>query len=167
MNMNEDTIYLAKPRRIIHPVNIKWDAVKQGLRFIVVGVANTAVDFAVLNALIYAFGLDREDSLFIVFKTIAFIVAAVNSFLLNKNWVFEEKILTTGKRLRMQVYKFLSVSTASMIINIAISYAAFALTHRLYPELSTQIIANLSALVGTAAVFISNFFGYKLFVFKK
>lgn len=171
MNTQQAHIAQQHPKTFSKPYFYGHEALrqnlKQGMRFIAVGLVNTAIDFAVLNALIFAFGLEREGLLFIIFKSTAFLVAATNSFILNKHWVFEEKSAKSGRGLRSQMYKFLSVSAVSMLVNILIASIAFTIGHSINPGLSSQVIANISALAGTVAVFLSNFFGYKLLVFKK
>lgn len=163
-----DIHHIAHVRHAHHYQTHYINLVKQSSRFIAVGLLNTAIDFAILNALIFAFGLESESGLlFVSFKSIAFLAAAINSFVLNKHWVFEDKKANRGKKLRSQIYRFASVSVTGLFINIVISYAAFSAGHRFVPDISSQLIANGSALVGVAAVLLSNFFGYKLLVFKK
>ncbi len=131
-------------------------------RFIIVGLINTFVDFAVLNGLIAIFGLDHGNMRFAVFKSISFLAAAANSFLLNKNWVFEDR---SKRYIGKQVAGFLTVSIAGLIINLAVSYLVFALGSTIFPYASPQVLANIGALCGTGAVLLWNFLGYKKWVF--
>ena len=71
---------------------ISGETTKQAGKFAAVGVINTAVDFIVLNILIYfgftlAFVVLGQE--FLVANVISVAVAMVNSFILNKQWTFK------------------------------------------------------------------------------
>ncbi len=79
-----------------------------------VGVINTLVDFAVLNFLIYVFKEVTLATTYIYFKMVSFLFAVVNSYILNKKFVFD-----SGKRERItEGSLFLIVSVAGLLINI-------------------------------------------------
>src|SRR5688500_904179 len=65
--------------------------IDQILRFGIVGVLNTAVDLGVLNTLIFLNPSGRAGWLYAVFKTIAFLVAVTNSYLLNRRFTFRSE----------------------------------------------------------------------------
>jgi putative flippase GtrA len=140
----------------------------QFAKFSFVGILNTLVDFAVLNALIFFFGLTENDPKYIMFKVISFIIAVTNSFVLNKLFVFEDRH-ASDHHIHFnagETSKFFGVSLAGLLLNTLISYGVFAIGHTLVPNISTTLLANIGALAGTCIVLVSNFVAYKYFVFK-
>lgn len=92
---------------------------RQALKFGIVGVLNTAIDFCVylfLTRLIPFFG-DHK----IAANTLSFLVAVTNSFFLNKHWTFKDKTKTASS----QYSKFFFVSIGGLILN----QAFFSLLH--------------------------------------
>jgi putative flippase GtrA len=152
---------------------VKKQLLAQMAKFGIVGVINTAVDFGVLNALILAFGLGSGESRFFLFKSISFIVAVTNSFFLNKYYVFKEgKVPGEGRsdktgRKAGEAGKFLLVSLAGLLVNSLVAAAVFNLGQSVFNIGNAHLLANIGALVGTALVLVSNFLGYKYFVFKR
>lgn len=131
-------------------------------RFVIVGVLNTAVDFAVLNILVFLFGVGAHNQLYPVFKAVSFLVAVVNSYFFNKYWVFGG-----GARVsRVQEGTlFLVVSGIGFVLNICISTGVFIFVTSRF-SLNPHVSANIGALVGSLLVLAWNFVGYKVFVFK-
>jgi len=138
-----------------------WEFIK----FICVGLLNTAIDLAVLNALLFIFGSAIHAGhigIFPFLKSISFLAAVTNSFFLNKYFVFCK--LTPFKI--KELFMFLGISTASLVINVGVSSAVFfTLPH--FWAVSPSLAANIGALFGSGTVFLSNFLGYKFIVFKK
>src|SRR5690348_7077115 len=58
----------------------------QVVRFAVVGAINTAVDLLVLNVLILITHTGQRGASFALFKTVAFVCAVVNSYVMNRSW---------------------------------------------------------------------------------
>jgi putative flippase GtrA len=129
-------------------------------KFFLVGVLNTALDFAVLNTCLFLFGTGAHGELFVVFKSISFFAAVTNSYLLNKYWVFEHSATPATK----EFITFLVISVAGFVINVSVSFGTYTLFAH---ELSPSIAANIGALMGTFIVFAWNFIGYRFFVFNK
>ena len=140
--------------------------IRQFLKFFLIGLMNTAVDFVVLNAFIWQFGIGRNDPRFAYFKVISFIIASVNSFVFNKWWVFRSSdgVDADSKKL---VLPFFLTSLAALVLNAGIAYTVFNFLHIILPSIGIQILANIAALTGTIAVLFFNFFMYKFVVFKK
>lgn len=138
----------------------------QFFKFFMVGILNTAIDFGVLNVLISIFGLTSDDIHYTIYKSISFTVAVLNSFFLNKFWVFRTKEPMT-KEVKRELVVFLLVSLFGLFLNTLVSTVVFKIGHIIYPPIATQAWANIGALAGSVIVLISNFFGYKLLVFKK
>jgi putative flippase GtrA len=133
------------------------------LKFIVAGVVNTGIDFLILNALISLIGLGENNAHYTLFKGISFTAAVFNSYYLNKLWVFKGEASKTNPG---EIMRFLSISTIGLLLNMFVSSIVFKIGPNLY-DLNAHLWANIGAVFGTLIVFIWNFFGYKLFVFKK
>lgn len=124
------------------------------------GVLNTALDFVVLNICIFFFGTGAHGELFVIFKSISFLVAVANSYMLNKWWVFEHEAPMSVK----EPLLFVIISAIGFWMNVSISFTVFTF---FVQEVSAQFAANIGALTGTAVVLVWNFIGYRFLVFKK
>lgn len=143
--------------------------VKQILRFGVVGVANTGVDLIVLNLLIFTTGLGQQGVYFSIFKALSFMVAAINSYFLNKHWTFAGSDAGNTTRQFQQfaiitiIGWLINVGVASFVVNII--QPSFDLNQ--FADGLNKLWPTIGALFGTAFGLVWNFLGYKLFVFKK
>lgn len=131
-------------------------------KFLLTGVLNTFVDLGVLNVLILIFGIS-SGALYSVFKGFSFFVSVINSYFWNKFWTFKKTETGVGKR---EFGQFALVAGIGFFINVAI--ASFVV-NVIGPQfgLSSNIWANVGAIIATVCVFTWNFLGYKFFVFKK
>lgn len=130
------------------------------VKFVLVGFLNTAIDFGVLNLLIFTSG-EASGIYFSIFKAVSFAAANINSYVWNRLWVFESEQKKTGK----EYAKFLVISVVGAFINVGIA----SLVVNFVPiqfGLSATPWANVGAAAGTAAGLFWNFFGYKFVVFK-
>lgn len=142
---------------------------KQVLRFGIVGVANTGVDLIVLNGLIQVTQLGQQGIYFSLFKAISFLVAATNSYFLNKHWTFAGS--DSGNATR-QVQQFVAITLVGWLINVGV--ASFVV-NVIQPTLDlnqfvdgmNKLWPTIGALFGTAFGLVWNFLGYKLIVFRK
>lgn len=132
---------------------------EQFLRFSIVGIANTLVDWGILNLLILTFSHAAVFS-YPLFKTISFSIAVLNSYFLNKTWVFPT---SEQKNKAVQLPKFIAISTIGMGFNVGTA-SAFVSTSACGAYF--VLCANIGAVLGTLAAFLWNYFGYKLFVFR-
>jgi putative flippase GtrA len=134
---------------------------QQFFRFAVVGVANTIVDLAVLNLLIAATDTGRTGAMFAFFKTVAFVCAVTNSYLMNRSWTFH-RVKTKSKVLESS--QFLVVNLLGLLVNVGTSWYAATYTHPI-AGINPKWWPSLAALVGTAFSLGFNFVGYKFWVF--
>lgn len=134
---------------------------RQFTKFAAVGFLNAAVDFGVLNLLIFITGIP-SGIYFSVFKAVSFTIASVNSYIWNRLWVFGSKEKKTGK----EFAQFLTVSVIGAVINVG---AASFVVNYITPQfgLGPKLWANVGAVAGAAAGLFWNFLGYKFVVFKK
>ena len=142
---------------------MKRKSVIQFSKFCVVGVLNTAIDFGVLNLLMYFFGIFKGPEI-VIFNIAAFTFASINSYAFNKFWTFKDKAVEV-KKTSKQFFQYMAVSIVGITINTAIVY--FITTIPPLFELSPALWANVAKLAATAISLMWNFIGYKFFVFKK
>lgn len=130
-------------------------------RFGIVGVANTLVDLAVLNALLFALSHgDSHTRLFPLFATVSFAAATVNSYVLNRRWTFR----ASGEKRRQEFLRFAVVTVTSFLINVGLS--SFLVWLDPLPWISPTLWANAAKLVATGVSLILNFLGYQRLVFR-
>jgi len=131
-------------------------------KFVIIGILNTGIDFAVLNLLMWQTGI-YSGKYIILLNAISFLVAVINSYFWNKFWIFRAKETTqTGK----EFVQFISITLVGMMINTAIVYSVTTLIPPMF-GLSVELWANLAKIAATSISLVWNFIGYKLFVFKK
>lgn len=134
----------------------------QFIRFAVIGVVNTGIDFGILNVLVWITGITAGSGL-IPLNIISFTVAVINSYFLNKYWAFRDK--SSGQDTRKFTI-FLAVSIVGALINTATVTGIATYVSPLF-DLSPQLWVNVAKVVATGLSLIWNFVGYKFFVFKK
>ncbi len=137
--------------------------IAQFSRFIVVGLINTAIDFGVLNLLIFITGIEMGIGV-AVLNSIAFTAAVVNSYFMNKYWTFGVKGETVKTT---EASKFLIVSLIGLGINSGIVYGVANFVTPPFSKIGPVSWINLAKVVATGMSLIWNFIGYKFLVFKR
>ena len=131
-------------------------------KFITIGVSNTAIDFGILNLLIFLTGV-KSGYLYSVFKAVSFIIAITNSYLWNRFWTFENP--ETNERGK-QLFKFVAVTSVGFVINVSV--ASFVVNVIGPPAgISPVLWANVGALISLVFSVFWDFLGFKFIVFKK
>ena len=139
---------------------MKSEGLIQFVKFGLVGVANTAVDWLVFFGITHYLVTDKSFEP--TAKAIAFLVAVINSYIWNTIWTFNKEYKRStgkdsGKKTAIFV-KFFAVSLVGWVINyLAFKYTRFNLNQG-------QIIALIAA---SGAATLWNFFGNKLWTYKK
>ena len=130
------------------------DAKHQPLRFIVVGVSNTVLDFTLMNLLSLA-GLNL-----IIANTISTGIAMIYSFLMNKKWTFRN----AGQDYLRQVILFFIFTAIGIWV---IQNGLIILAQHYLPRfgLSNQVFNNLAKLVASVFSLTWNYLTYNRFVF--
>lgn len=134
----------------------------QFIKFGVVGVSNTAVDWIIYYLLINFVFLDVSQKS--LAKLISFIVAVINSYIWNTIWTFRQEYQKTvsgkssGSKKGAVFLRFVVVS----LIGWGVNYIAFTLTIAKIskPDIIALIVASGSAIVW-------NFFANKFWTYKK
>ncbi|MEK7062338.1 MAG: GtrA family protein [Patescibacteria group bacterium] len=141
---------------------------KQISKFVVVGVINTGIDFAVLNALMFSMKIYSGRWL-ILFNSISFAAAVVNSYFLNKYWTFKTQNTNLPAQAEdsksKEFSQFLIISVIGISINDAVVYGLATFTSPLF-GFSAQMWTNVAKIFATLASMVWNFIGYKFIVFK-
>ncbi len=136
----------------------------QFIKFFIIGLINTVIDFSILNSLIIVFGLGEAIFNYFVFKAISVFATIINSFFWNKNWVFKKE--SSKKELKKELGMFYLIASVGVGLNVTIATGTFSVLKNLFPEAGELITVNLGALIGLVVVMIWNFLGYKYIVFK-
>lgn len=134
----------------------------QFLRFAVVGILNTGIDFTILNILSYLTNV-TDGARIIPLKGISFLFANVNSYFLNKRWTFKDKSEGQGAK---QFSVYLTVSIIGALINIACVYLITTYVPPVF-GMSDKLWLNAANLAATVLSLVWNFIGYKLIVFRQ
>ncbi len=123
----------------------------QLLRFGTVGVVNTLIDFAVLNALVTLLA-HPTGSLLLVCNAVSFICASLNSYFANRTWTF------SGNRSASiaEFGVFLAVSLVGLLLNSAVLWLLTGGTS------ASLVHLNLAKLAASVVSMGWNFFGYKV-----
>lgn len=128
----------------------------QFIKFLIVGILNTIIDFTILNFLIWITEI-YKGSMIAVFNTISFSSGIINSYIWNKYWTFHDR-----SSIPMQFIKFFSIAIIGLILNTMIVYSmATFITFNINPI----FLANFAKTMATVVVVFWNFIGYKYLVF--
>lgn len=131
------------------------------VRFIVIGLLNTIIDFFILNLLIYS--IEPQSSIaFFTISLFSVLVAATNGFIMHKYWSFRRK--ESYSPIMTQAWFFALITLATMFINSSIFL--FIKNHlETRVDLSPFLIINLSKCAGVLVAMIFSLFGYRFVVF--
>lgn len=116
------------------------------LRFCIVGLANTAIDFSTF------FLLNIAGLPYLIAQVLAYSAGVANSFFLNRKWTFG----MTGKANGVEAVKFLVVNGISLLVSSQMLYIFYDMHH-------TDLW--LAKILATAGGIIVNFTGSRLWVF--
>lgn len=120
----------------------------------VIGVFNTIVHFGILNVLFAVVGLSGSWS-----TGIAFVVATMGSYFLNRHWTFAIK---HGHGLVRESVMFFGVN----LVSLAVTLVVVELTDRWFGPLDTLLL-NVANLAAVGVVLIPKFASYRDLVFKR
>ncbi|MGF7048875.1 putative flippase GtrA [Paenibacillus sp. DS2015] len=125
------------------------------IKFLCVGLLNTAVGLSVTFLFINLFGSNYWISTFMGNS-----IGAVVSYFLNKNFTFKSNVSN-----REAMWKFASVILCCYLVSYSVSYILFEFT--VGDIIDNDVVhTNLTALVGAGIYTLLNYFAQKYFVFK-
>ena len=133
------------------PVIKKWSWAPYFLRFCLVGVLNTTIDFTIYFSLTRFFTFFTAH--FLLANFFAFFTANIFSYWVNKNWTFSN----VSKKYLSQYSKFLSVSLVSLLAIQITLYICIGLYS--WHDFSAKILALIISV-------IINFIGSRFWAFK-
>lgn len=139
----------------------KFQSLLQFLKFGIVGVSNTFVDFAVLNLLMWLTGIYKGKWM-ILLNSISFTCAVLNSYVWNKYWTFQAR---ERKGMVVEFSKFFFISLIGIILNTGIVYLITTYISPFF-GIGKELWANIAKVTATFIALIWNFVGYKFWVFK-
>ncbi len=106
----------------------------RAFRFALVGIANTAIDMALFAALFYWVGWGLLPA-----HIAAFLVAATNSYLMNKAWTFADG--TRGRAAWIKGIRYVAVATVGLgLSSLTIWLAAFVV-----PVMVAKVLAIVAS----------------------
>ncbi len=127
-----------------------WGDIKQFIKFNLVGVLNTVVDFLIYTLLTEVFGWA-----YLFAKTVSYSCGVVNSYIWNSRWTFKAE----QKRGKREFLLFLLVNLVSLGVSLGIMHAC-----KNWLRIESDFWCNI---IATPIALVVNFLGNKLFVFKK
>jgi putative flippase GtrA len=128
-------------------------------KFVAIGFTNFAVDLGIFN-LLFAFSQENSEWT-TLFKACSFVIAALHSYLWNKNWSFNAGSSRGGG---MEFFKFILVSVLSLLVNVGV-FTLLSQGHVLTSGISQKVWLNLASIAGSAAALVFSFVGFRLLVF--
>jgi len=147
----------------IQALSKKYNGLVQFVKFGLVGVTNTAVDWIAFFLLSNFIFTTKEGEL--IAKPIAFLIAMANSFLWNTIWTFKKEygqvIRSSQNKTKTGAVIFFRY-TAISLVGWGINFLAFKISrfNLNYGEIVALIIAS-------AAATLWNFFANKLWTYRK
>jgi putative flippase GtrA len=144
---------------------------KRIARFLAVGLCNAAISFGILNLAFFSFGQSK-----IVSSIIATTCALIFSFVLNRNFVFDDK--TRSVTNQAPAFILVTITGSLLVLNLVYvgglkilngheSMLIGPLQDITSIRLSKSFIdINISTVVGAIVAMFWNYNGYKWFVFK-
>jgi putative flippase GtrA len=142
----------------------------QVVRFIVIGIANTLIDFGILNVLVFAFSFNK-----ILANSISTIIAMIVSYILNYRVVFRHDTQGHVKKIIIFIVitAFGLLVLQNLVIYVFVHWITFpgnigtTIIHAIgFSQLSRQFIGlNIAKALASAASMVWNYIMYKKFVF--
>ncbi|ABP65916.1 GtrA family protein [Caldicellulosiruptor kronotskyensis 2002] len=135
----------------VEKINLYKKQIVQLVKFSIVGVINTAVDFAVFFLFYSVFRISYSLS-----QVFGYTSGMINSFIMNKKWTFEDK--TTGKVIITKLLKFVITNLVSLGSSIVVL------------KLSKTYLSNsilIAKILATLCAQMINYLSYKYWVFNK
>ena len=138
------------------------------IKFLIVGVFATIVDFAVLNFLAWFLLQLTEDNLarnVLINSSIAYIAGVTFSFAMNRFWIYP----TTKRQVKIQVMQFFVVYGVALLVRLVIVLVSFSLfkdiTTTINDTNANQVASNLSQALAIGVTLMWNFSINRLWTF--
>ncbi len=132
----------------------------QILRFGLVGGVNTGIDLLMFNGLLWLWPTQNTTSL-LAYNSFAYAFGAINSFILNKYWTFQNMRRTTYG----EVVRFALTTFCGILCNDGILWVAGNFLHPVM--INATLWANASKVLAISGTFMISYLGMRLWVFAK
>ncbi len=137
------------PSSVSHQIRI---FVAELTKFGLIGIVNTALDFAILNLLHFGFGVGPLTS-----KCVSTVIAATSSYFMNRHWTFRHRA-RSGMRREYVLFFLLN------LIGLAIGLICIAVV-RYGQGLDSPAAINAANLAGLVIGTVFRFWSYRRWVF--
>ncbi len=118
------------------------------IKFAIVGVVNTLVDFVVFNLLAGMLGFTVLSA-----SLIAYSCGIATSFVFNRNWTFADRLTGSGRAL---ILRFIGTNLLGLSINtVIVTLAVNGLTD--LTELSDGLVLALAKVLATTGTLVVNY----------
>ncbi|MFH1837908.1 MAG: GtrA family protein [Candidatus Kuenenbacteria bacterium] len=135
--------------------------IKQFVKFAIVGVINTGLDFVFFNFLILITRIYKGEWL-VFLNFISFSLVTINSYFLNKFWSFRGN---NKEKIKIQFLRFFFISLVGCIINTSIVYFVATFIPPFF-GISQLLWVNVAKLLAISISLFWNFAGYKFLIFR-
>lgn len=133
----------------------RYDVVaREAAKFGAVGAVNTALDFAVLNLLVFGLGLPPLRS-----KVGSTVVAATSSYLMNRHWTFRHRVRQDVHREYTLFFLLNAVGLAIALLVLGVVRYGFGL--------EGPLALNAANVVGLGLGTVFRFWSYRRFVWTR
>lgn len=119
-------------------------------RFSIIGVLNTLMDFAVFTIFHSLFEVN-----YAICQIVGYSFGVINSFVFNKNWTFGDR--NANKKTARELFQFIVINLISLAVTIIFMKLLIK---------NSGINVYAAKIIVTFIAQITNFLGYKLWVFK-
>ena len=140
----------------------KWPIIFKIGKYGIIGWLNTFLSAGIFNFFILITGI-ATGWWIDVFLAVAFVITITHSFFWNKFWTFMAHSSNNGKT---EYVKFLTVTGITSLLNIFLLHIIIN-TIGAPSGIDQKIWANIAFVMLIPVTFFGNFFGYKIFVFKR
>lgn len=138
----------------------KGEGLIQFVKFAVVGVVNTGVDWAIYYILVATLLPDGKS----IAKAISFLVAVANSYIFNTIWTFKREYAAIGSGGKKTIlFKFFVVS----LIGWGVNWLVFRATLTNFNPLIMGKHDLMPLVFASSSAILWNFFANKLWTYKK
>jgi putative flippase GtrA len=149
------------PTQHLEPPKKSWQGLFwQIFRFCLVGGLNTGIDLLILNGLLWIWPTQNTEHL-LVYNSFAYAFGAINSFILNKYWTFQNRQQTTYG----EVLRFALTTACGIICNDIILWIASSFLHPVM--INATLWANASKVLAISGTFMISYLGMRLWVFAR
>ena len=140
----------------------KFFTLYQMAKFYLVGISSAAIDFGILNLLMWFSGI-ATGPFYVLFKVFSVLLSTINGYLWNKHWTFLKNDSLFSVK---EFAKFILVTSMGIFIDILVAGFLVVIIGPRF-GMSDILWANFGAFVAAVIASFWNFAGLKMFVFKK